>query len=101
MPILIEYRMVFYLKIELLCNGFRALMCHHLLNILTGSKMNQAAQHDINLLQTLDTDLLAKAARGEVDLNTLARFVLSQRGQDSDGKWIGFNDAAKHHQISV
>ena len=63
--------------------------------------MNQVAQHDINLLQTLDTDLLAKAARGEIDLNTLAKYVLSQRGQDSDGKWVGFNDAAKHHQITV
>lgn len=63
--------------------------------------MNQVAQHDINLLQTIDTDLLTKAARGEIDLNNLAKYVLSQRGQNRDGQWIGFNEAAKHHQISV
>lgn len=63
--------------------------------------MNQTTQHVINLLQTLDTDLLAKSARGEVDLNSLAKYVLSQRGQDSNGQWIGFNEAAKHHQINI
>ena len=68
---------------------------------MNGYKMNQVVQHDINLLQTLDTGLLAKAARGEIDLNNLAKYVLSQRGQDRNGQWIGFNDAAKHHQISV
>lgn len=55
----------------------------------------------IEFLQIIPSRLLSQVIKGGIDLNKLARVELSQRGQDSDGKWIGFNDAAKHHQICV
>lgn len=63
--------------------------------------MNQTTEKSLSQFQTLDTDLLASAARGEIDLNQLAKIVLSRRGQDENGKWIGFKQAAELHQVTI
>jgi hypothetical protein len=55
----------------------------------------------LEFLQTIPSGVLSQFVKGEVDINKLLKLELSYRGQDSDGKWIGFNDAAKHHQVSV
>jgi hypothetical protein len=36
------------------------------------------------------TAVLARIARGEVDLNALARRELANRGCDDTGRWVGF-----------
>ncbi len=45
------------------------------------------------VLQTAHVALLAAAARGEVDLNQMAREELASRGLDSAGRWVGFVQA--------
>jgi len=44
--------------------------------------------------------LLAEAIRGDFDLIYLVRKELANRGQDSQGKWVGFDEAAKIHRIT-
>jgi hypothetical protein len=46
-------------------------------------------------VQTFPSDVLAAAARGEIDLNDYARRELASRGLDHAGKWIGFPAAAR------
>ena len=43
--------------------------------------------------------LLAEAIEGDFDLIYLVRRELANRGQDSKGKWVGFDEAAKIHRI--
>lgn len=47
----------------------------------------------IELLQTLPSRLLGQVIKGEIDLNKLAKVELSRRGQNVDGKWVGFAKA--------
>lgn len=49
-------------------------------------------------IQTIPTAVLAAAARGEIDLNHLAKLELACRGLDLNGKWIGFEQAGKLYQ---
>ena len=44
-------------------------------------------------LQLFRSDLLAAIARGEIDLNHLAKVELASRGLNSNGEWIGFEKA--------
>ena len=44
-------------------------------------------------LQCMGSAALAAAARGELDLNALARIELAARGQDESAKWVGFDKA--------
>lgn len=46
-------------------------------------------------IQTIPTEVLAAAARGEIDLNQLASYELASRGLDTTGKWVGYPAAAK------
>ena len=54
-------------------------------------------------LATFDAEqrraVLAAAARGELDLNRLAREEMASRGLDLDGNWVGFKRAAEIHQV--
>jgi len=50
-------------------------------------------------MQTIHTKVLSAAAKGHLDLQKQAKHTLASRGQDSDGKWIGFPAAKKHHGI--
>jgi hypothetical protein len=52
----------------------------------------------VGAMQLLDTDLLAATARGEVDLNVIASWLLATRGQDATGAWVGFPEAERLHR---
>lgn len=56
------------------------------------------SESPIHELQVITSETLAKAARGELDLNKLARDVLANRGQNEYGKWVGFSEATRIHQ---
>lgn len=47
-----------------------------------------------------DTKLFIDSAQGKVDLNDLAKYILANRGLDSNGKWMGFEQAKDHHKIN-
>jgi hypothetical protein len=44
----------------------------------------------LSFIQLANTTILARVARGELDLNTLARRELANRGCDASGRWVGF-----------
>ena len=46
-----------------------------------------------------DTSLLLQAIRGEIDLNTLAKEELANRGLDGNGVWVGFARAKEIHLV--
>lgn len=54
---------------------------------------------EVGFIQTALTKVLAAAARGELDLNLLAREELAGRGLDQNGVWVGFDQAAKIHNV--
>lgn len=47
----------------------------------------------VGFIQTADTQVLAAVARGEIDLNRIAREELAGRGLDVQGRWVGFAQA--------
>ena len=57
----------------------------------------EAVGMEVGFIQTAPTALLAAAARGELDLNRLARVELASRGLDRDGVWVGFERARAIH----
>jgi hypothetical protein len=65
----------------------RALM---VLSINQRERNMNTAESFINELQTINSDTLSKAARGEIDLNIIAKEILANRGQDEFGNWVGF-----------
>jgi hypothetical protein len=54
---------------------------------------------EVGFIQIALTKVLAAVARGELDLNLLAREELAARGQDQNGTWVGFDKAAKIHNV--
>lgn len=52
------------------------------------------------VLQDAHVSLFAAAARGEVDLNALARAELAARGLDQGGRWVGFDAALSAAQAA-
>ncbi|MGV3581928.1 MAG: hypothetical protein ACO1N8_06450 [Methylophilus sp.] len=61
-------------------------------------------RHDesiIEYLQTIPSDVLSQFVKGEVDVIKLASIELSYRGQDRDGKWVGFKQAVIAHNIDI
>lgn len=50
---------------------------------------------DVGFLQTASSKVMGASARGEIDLNRLARKELASRGMDTDGKWVGFQRASE------
>jgi len=48
-------------------------------------------------MQCALTKVLAAAARGELDLNKLAKHTLADRGLDQNGDWVGFKKAREIH----
>ncbi len=45
---------------------------------------------ELLIFQIVTTTVLAAAARGEIDLNELARDELASRGMNVGGHWVGF-----------
>ena len=54
---------------------------------------------EVGFIQIALTKVLAAAARGELDLNLLAREELASRGLDTQGEWVGFDRALQIHQV--
>lgn len=54
---------------------------------------------EVGFIQIALTKVLAAAARGELDLNLLAREELASRGLDTQGEWVGFDRARQIHQV--
>lgn len=54
---------------------------------------------EVSFIQIALTKVLAAAARGELDLNRLAREELAARGLDQNGAWVGFEQAEKIHNV--
>lgn len=52
---------------------------------------------EVGFMQLATSRVLAAVARGELDLNLLAREELASRGQDLNGIWVGFDRAAELH----
>jgi hypothetical protein len=63
------------------------------------STLGLAASPDHNVLQIASVMVLTMAARGDIDLNLLARMELAARGLDADGKWVGFDTAKALHNV--
>jgi hypothetical protein len=50
-------------------------------------------------MQLLSSTVLAAAARGDIDLNAIASWMLASRGQDAACAWVGFPEAERlHHE---
>ena len=54
---------------------------------------------ETGFIQIALTQVLAAVARGELDLNRLAKEELAARDLNDRGNWIGFDAAKKHHNI--
>jgi hypothetical protein len=54
---------------------------------------------EIGFIQTAATQVLAAVARGELDLNRIAREELAARGLDRNGVWVGFEKAREIHNV--
>jgi len=55
---------------------------------------------EIGFIQIAETKVLAAIARGEIDLNRIAREELAARGLGLNGKWVGFEKARKIYGLS-
>ena len=60
---------------------------------------NQFTVDELGFMQSALTEVLAAAARGEIDLNRLAREELASRGLDDHGVWVGFPRAKQIHNV--
>ncbi|MBI2722803.1 MAG: hypothetical protein HYX39_11575 [Bacteroidetes bacterium] len=68
--------------------------------LMTKDYANRA--DDINpkyIFSLTATSLLVEALRGDFDLKALIRQELANRGQDTKGNWVGFEEAKKIHKI--
>ncbi len=54
---------------------------------------------EIGFIQIANTKVLAAAARGEIDLNRIAREELANRGLGLHGEWVGFQAAREIHGL--
>ncbi|MGH8585252.1 MAG: hypothetical protein ACREWE_03405 [Gammaproteobacteria bacterium] len=54
---------------------------------------------ELGFIQTAAAKVLAAVARGELDLNRLAREELASRGLDQNGAWVGFQEARAIHNV--
>jgi hypothetical protein len=54
---------------------------------------------EVGFIQIAGIKALSAAAKGELDLNRLAREELASRGLDKEGHWVGFDRASQIHNI--
>jgi hypothetical protein len=55
---------------------------------------------EIGFIQIADAKVLAAVARGDIDLNRIAREELAARGLGLNGEWVGFQKAREIHGIN-
>jgi len=54
---------------------------------------------EVGFIQIADAKVLAAVARGEIDLNRIAREELAARGLGLNGEWVGFQTARTIHGL--
>lgn len=54
---------------------------------------------EIGFIQLASAEVLLAAAKGEIDLNKIAREELASRGLGIMGRWVGFENARKAHGV--
>lgn len=54
---------------------------------------------EIGFIQIAEAKVLAAVARGEIDLNRIAREEMASRGLGLHGEWVGFERARKIHGL--
>lgn len=60
--------------------------------------------HDVRLfheLRSMDLKVLLAISHGDVKVDEVARKVLADRGLDDQGKWVGFDKAAKANGVTL
>lgn len=60
---------------------------------MSGYSSGKFSVDEVGFIQTALTKVLAAVARGEIDLNQIAREELASRGLDDQGRWVGFDQA--------
>ena len=55
---------------------------------------------EIGFIQLAAAKVLAAVARGEIDLNRIAREELASRGIGLNVEWVGFEKAREIHKIA-
>ena len=60
---------------------------------------NEFTDDELGFIQIALIKVLAAAARGDLDLNRLAREELAARGLDDKGVWVGFDRAKQVHNV--
>lgn len=65
----------------------------------TGYTAGDFTVDEIGFFQIAATKVLAAAARGEIDLNRIAKEELAARGLGLHGEWVGFQKARKIHGL--
>jgi len=56
---------------------------------------------EVGFIQIAPAKVLAAVARGEIDLNRIAREELASRGLGLHGEWVGFEMARKLHGVDL
>ncbi|GAB4240888.1 MAG: hypothetical protein OHK0028_19190 [Deltaproteobacteria bacterium] len=54
---------------------------------------------EVGFIQIAPAKVLAAVARGEIDLNRIAREEMASRGLGLRGEWVGFDRARKIHGL--
>ncbi len=65
----------------------------------TGYSAGPFTVDEIGFIQIADAKVLAAVARGDIDLNRIAREELAARGLGLHGEWVGFEAANKIHGL--
>jgi hypothetical protein len=65
----------------------------------TGYTAGPFTVDEIGFIQIADAKVLAAVARGEIDLNRIAREELASRGLGLHGEWVGFQKARTIHGL--
>ncbi len=65
----------------------------------TGYTAGPFSVDEIGFIQIAEAKVLAAVARGEIDLNRIAREEMASRGLGLHGEWVGFDRARKIHRL--
>jgi hypothetical protein len=65
----------------------------------TGYTAGSFTVDEIGFIQIAKTKVLLAIARGEIDLNRIAREELAARGLGLNGEWVGFQKARTIHGL--
>ena len=65
----------------------------------TGYSAGSFTVDEIGFIQIAEAKVLAAVARGEIDLNRIAKEELASRGLGLHGEWVGFERARQLHGL--